>query len=91
MAASPGSRPVDQEALADALRALGMLYGAQREALAEIAAGARNMDEAIRTYILRERPHLLACYDIETLVGLVRDAIERRSEHRPALEPFLPS
>ena len=84
-------RTIDQEALAGALRALGMLYGAQEDSLAEAARGARDEREAIQAYILRERPHLLASYRIEELVGTVQAAIERRADGHPALEQFVPA
>ena len=79
---------VDHERVAEALRSLGILHGAQC-ALAPILPGARDEGELIRSYILRERPHLLKCYDLETLVGLVRAAIEQRGQTM-ALEQFVP-
>ena len=82
---------VDQDALADALRALGMLYGSQADTLAQVAGEAADMREAIRAYILRERPHLLASYDIEALVGLVRGRLENRADAHPAFEQFGPA
>jgi hypothetical protein len=80
---------VDHERVAEALRSLGMLYGAQC-ALAPILPGARDESELIRSYILRERPHLLKCYDLEALVRLVRAAMEQRGQPM-ALEQFVPS
>jgi hypothetical protein len=74
--------------VAEALRSLGILHGAEC-ALAPILPGARDQSEAIRAYILRERPHLLKCYDLETLVALVRAAIEQRGQTM-ALEQFDP-
>jgi len=82
---------VDQEALADALRSLGMLYGAQGETLAEVARAAPDERGAIRAYILRERPHLLQSYDIDALVALVRGALERGERAHPGVEQFAPS
>jgi hypothetical protein len=82
---------VDHDALADALRALGMLYGSQAGTLAEVARDAGDVREAIRAYILRERPHLLQSYDIDALVGLVRGSMERGAESHPSLEQFGPS
>jgi hypothetical protein len=78
---------VDLEALEGALRALGMLYGAR------LPAGALHggLEQTIRAYILRERAHLLACYDMETLVGLVRGALRERAAASPALEQFGPA
>lgn len=79
------------EDLAGALRALGLLYGTQAEALADAVRGAADEREAVRSYILRERPHLLACYDLEALVDLVRSAVERRAAGQPVVEQFLPA
>jgi hypothetical protein len=87
-AATTPARALDHEVFAEALRSLGMLYDA-RSPLASILAGARDESEAIRAYILRERPHLLKCYDLEALVALVRAAIERRG-HALSLEQFAP-
>jgi hypothetical protein len=81
--------PVDAEALAGALRALGMLYGASRP-LAEIIAGAKSEAEAIRMYIERERPHLLSSYDLETLVTMVQGAREAKTDAKPSVEQFSP-
>ena len=58
----PEAAAVDAGALAEALCALGLLYGA-REALPSAAAGAADEADAVRTFIQRERPHLLASYD----------------------------
>jgi len=80
---------VDEEMVAEALRSLGLLQGAQC-ALARILPGARDESDAIRAYILGERPHLLKCYDLETLVGVVRAAIAR-GRQAPELEEFVPS
>jgi len=82
---------IDHDALADALRALGMLYGSQADSLAEATRGARDEPGAIRAYILRERPHLLQSYDMEALVALVRGSMERGTDSQPALEQFGPS
>jgi hypothetical protein len=78
---------VDQDALADALRSLGMLYGSK----ADVVRGASDVHEAIRSYIVRERPHLLRSYDIEALVDLVLGVMERRSDAQPAFEQFGPA
>ena len=86
--ATSASGAVDHEMVAEALRSLGMLCGAQC-ALAPILPGARDESELIRSYILRERPHLLKCYDLEVLVGLVRAAMEQRGQAM-ALEQFVP-
>jgi hypothetical protein len=86
---TPAPGTLDHEIVAQALRSLGMLHGT-RSALAPIPVAAGDQGELIRSYILRERPHLLKCYDLEALVGLVRVAIERR-RHLPELEEFVPS
>lgn len=84
------SQELDQDELCGALRALGMLYGA-RQLPAGATAGAADEAEAIRAYIVRERPHLLASYDIETLVSLVRAARAAHSEGPSAIEQFGPA
>ncbi len=90
MIAKPSEKPaVDVEALAAALRALGMLYGASQP-LAQTIAGAKDEAEAIRMYVERERPHLLSCYDIETLVKMVRAALESSAEAKAGVEQFSP-
>jgi len=89
VATSPEKPAVDVEALAAALRALGMLYGASQP-LAQTIAGAKDEVEAIRMYVERERPHLLSCYDIETLVKMVRAALESSAEAKAGVEQFSP-
>ncbi len=90
MTAKSAEKPtVDVEALAAALRALGMLYGASQP-LAQTVAGAKDEAEAIRAYIERERPHLLSCYDIETLVKMVQAARESSAEAKAGVEQFSP-
>ena len=74
------------EDLEGALRALGMLYGARLPADA-LQGG---LDAAIRAYILRERAHLLACYQLEELVAMVRAAVQQRTESGPVVEQFGP-
>jgi len=83
------SKELDQDELCEALRALGMLYGA-KQLPAGATAGAADEADAIRAYIVRERPHLLASYDMETLVALVRTARAGHSEGPSALEQFGP-
>ena len=85
------STKFDPEILAEALRSLGLFYGSGSSALAEAARGAADEREAISAYLRRERPHLLACYDLEVLVGLVHARIEQRSEQAPAMESYGPS
>ena len=91
MTSSPSDKPaVDAEALAGALRALGMLYGASQP-FAETIAGAKTEAEAIRMYIERERPHLLASYDLETLVKMVQGAREAKTDAKAGVEQYRPS
>jgi hypothetical protein len=87
---SKPSKELDQDELCGALRALGMLYGAKQPPNAA-TAGAAEEAEAIRAYILRERPHLLASYDIDSLVALVCAARAAGSEGPCALEQFGPA
>ena len=85
-----GQQPgVDFSAVEEALRALGLLFGA-KASLADACAGARDEAEAIRAYIVRERPHILASYDIESLIQLVRTTMNERARHGPILEQFSP-
>lgn len=79
--------PIDAGALAMALRALGIFYGAERP-LADTVAGARDEAAAVRAYIHRERPHLLTCYDLEVLVGLVLSARARCVEAPASIEAY---
>ncbi len=83
-------QPIDQTALAGALRSLGILYGA-RHPLASTISGAADEAEAIRAYIRLERPHLLASYDMETLVSLVAAARASSTEAPSSIEQFNPS
>ena len=80
---------VDVEAIATALRSLGMLYGASQP-LEKTIAGAKTEAEAIRLYIERERPHLLSSYDLEALVKMVQDAREAKSDAKGGMEQFSP-
>jgi len=81
---------VDVEALAGALRALGMLYGASQP-LAKIIEGAKTEAEAIRRYIELERPHMLSSYDLETLVKMVQSAREAKTDAKAGVEQYSPS
>jgi hypothetical protein len=88
---SPTEKPVvNAEALERALRALGMLYGASQP-LAKTIAGAKSDAEAIRMYIERERPHLLASYDLDALVRMVEGAREAKTDAKASVEQFSPS
>jgi hypothetical protein len=81
---------IDHEALEGALRSLGLLYGG-RPSLAAAVEGVENEAEAVRSYLRRERPHLLTCYDLEALVALVLDALRTRQETPPGVERFAPT
>jgi hypothetical protein len=80
---------VDVEALAGALRALGMLYGASQP-LAKIVEGAKTEADAIRRYIEHERPHLLSSYDLGALVKMVQDAREAKTDAKASVEQYSP-
>jgi len=80
---------VDVEALAAALRALGMLYGASQP-LAKTIEGAKTEADAIRLYIEHERPHLLASYDHDALVKLVQGARESKADAKASVEQYSP-
>jgi hypothetical protein len=80
----------DPGALAAALRTLGIFYGAEKP-LAELIAGSADETEAIRAYIEAERPHLLTCYDMEALVGLVLAARTGALEAPASIEAYLPA
>lgn len=80
----------DPGALAAALRTLGIFYGAERP-LADLVSGAADETEAIRAYIEAERPHLLTCYDMEALIGLVLAARSGSLEAPASIESYLPS
>ena len=85
-----GQEAVNIEALASALRALGMLYGA-KQPLATTVAGVKSEAEAIRMYIERERPHLLSSYDLDALVKMVQAAREEKTDSKAGMEQYSPS
>lgn len=87
---SPEPGPVDAEALAEALGTLGLLYGA-RAAVAGAAAEAGDEAEAVRKFIRSERPHLLATYELETIVALVLAARRRNARPPASIEAYSPS
>src|SRR5215467_14203062 len=91
MRMTKGSSPpaVDVEALAGALRALGMMYGATRP-LAKIVEGAKSEAEALRLYIERERPHLLSSYDLDALVKMVQGARQKKADAKASVEHYRP-
>ena len=80
---------VDVDALAAALRALGMLYGASQP-LEKTIQGAKTEVDAIRLYIERERPHLLSSYDLDTLVKMVQGARESKADAKASVEQYSP-
>ena len=84
---SEAATPVDAGKLAVALRALGIFYGAERP-LADTVAGAADEAEAVRAYIRRERPHLLRCYELEALVGIVLAARASSAEAPASIEAY---
>ena len=84
------SPSVDVEALAGALRALGMLYGVSQP-LAKIVEGAKTEADAIRLYIERERPHLLSSYDLDALVKMVQAARESKADAKAGVEQYSPA
>ena len=81
--------PPDIAAVEEALRVLGLLYGA-KAALAECAAGCQDESALIRAYFLRERPHLVASYGMEPLVTLVRSTMRTHARHDPIFEQYMP-
>ena len=89
MAQSVPYSPVDAEALAAALRSLGMLYGASQP-LEKTIEGATTEAEAIRRYIERERPQLLSLYGLDTLVSMVQGAREAGSDPKGGMEQYSP-
>ena len=90
MATLAAHPPVDAGALATALRSLGIFYGAERP-LADTVAHAADEADAVRAYIRRERPHLLTCYDLEALVGLVLAARASSAEAPASIEAYRPA
>lgn len=76
----------DHEALCSALRAVGIFYGSKG-----LPASAQGLDEAgaIRAYIRSERPQLLASYDMESLVALVKAA--KDAGGTSSLEQYAPA
>ncbi len=73
----------------EALRSLGLLYGAKCK-LSECAGEGRDEKAVIRTYLERERPHLLESYGIDSLVELVQGALHRGAGHGGGFEQFSP-
>jgi hypothetical protein len=89
MAATVPPEAFDPHALAAALRALGMFYGS-RDSYEHVIAGATNEAEAIRSFIRLERPHLLSCYELESLVQMVQAARVSGVEPGHGLEQYGP-
>ena len=90
MTATTTRAPIDAGALATALRSLNIFYGAER-ALADTVATARDEAEAVRTYIQRERPHLLKCYELDALVEMVLAARRGAAEPHASIEAYRPA
>jgi hypothetical protein len=90
MTATATKTPIDAGALATALRSLNIFYGGERP-LADTVAKARDEAEAVRAYIRSERPHLLKCYDLEALVGMVLAAREGAAEPHASIEAYRPA
>lgn len=82
-------RALDAARVEGGLQALGLLYGSL-QALQEIVAAAQDEAGAIREYLVQRRPHLLSCYDLEELVGMVLAAGERTQDGHAVIEQFLP-
>ena len=87
---APVAAPVDCEALAGALSALGLLYGA-RDALAGAASNAVDEAEVVRTFIRSERSHLLASYSLDDLVSLVLAARSCNARAPASMETYCPA
>jgi hypothetical protein len=81
--------PVDARRIEGGLRELGLLYGSTH-ALQGIIAGAHDEAGAVREYLMQQRPHLLACYDLADLVIMVLAAGERPHEGSAVIEQFNP-
>jgi hypothetical protein len=73
------------------LRAMGLLYGSSAD-LRDIVAHAADEAGAVRAYILRGRPHLLSCYDVDSLVAMVLAACDApdEGESTAMIEQFHP-
>jgi hypothetical protein len=80
---------VDIKALENALRQLGMLYGA-KQPLEVTMRGARTDEDAIRAYISMERPHLLQIYEFDVLVKMIQDARDGKADGSHGMEQFSP-
>ncbi len=75
--------------LEEALRSLGLLYGAKCS-LSDCAAGGGDEKSVIRAYLERERPHVLESYGIDSLVELVHSAMKRGAGHGAGFEQYSP-
>ena len=80
---------IDLPRLEAGLRAMGLLYGSSGD-LQEVAAHAGDEAGAVRAYILRGRPHLLSCYDVDSLVAMVLAACDEPAENASMIEQFHP-
>lgn len=89
VATTAGRRALDAARVEGGLRALGLLYGSL-QALRDIVAGSQDEAGAIREYLVQRRPHLLSCYDLDELVGMVLAAGEQAPDGCAVIEQFLP-
>jgi hypothetical protein len=80
---------IDVSRLEAGLRAMGLLYGSCTD-LRDVAAHAGDEAGAVRAYILRGRPHLLSCYDVDSLVAMVLAACDEPAQGGTMIEQFHP-
>jgi hypothetical protein len=82
---------IDISRLAAGLRAMGLLYGSSTQ-LRDAVAQSADEAGAVRAYILRGRPHLLSCYDVDSLVAMVLAACDapEGAESTAMIEQFHP-
>lgn len=71
------------------LRSMGLLYGSEQE-LADILAHGLDDATAVRTYLVRKRPQLLASYDLDALVEMVLTAGSSPTPVSAVMEQFGP-
>jgi hypothetical protein len=80
---------IDLSRIATGLRAMGLLYGSGAD-FDDAVAQAGDDAGAVRAYILRVRPHLLSCYDVDSLVAMVLAACDEPVESTAMIEQFHP-
>ncbi|QJR15508.1 hypothetical protein [Usitatibacter palustris] len=83
-------KAVDATALAQALSTFGLLYGS-RDALHGAVADAADEADAVRKFIRREKPHLLASYDLDALVAMVLAARQGNLSAPASIEQYDPA